>query len=150
VLFACFSVWLSFQKLTRGAFAEVARGPGCALGLQLLLFATLAQPKSLARTNFKAPKTRPPRNANFPRFFSARLVAALAEAMPSPPSSLSPTAALLPRGVLHRGRRGRGRRPGLPPPAAPPQPPRRHGRPAGLGPRPVVFIHYPHSNPHPS
>jgi hypothetical protein len=55
--------------------------------------------------------------------------------MPSPPSSLSPTAALLPRGVLHRGRRGCGRRPGLPPPAAPPQPPRRHGRPAGVGPR---------------
>jgi hypothetical protein len=26
---------------TRGAFVEVARGPGCALGLQLLVFATL-------------------------------------------------------------------------------------------------------------
>jgi hypothetical protein len=59
-----------------GAFVEVARVPGCALGLQLLLFATLAQPKSLTRTNFKAPKTRPPTNANFLRFFSARLVAA--------------------------------------------------------------------------
>jgi hypothetical protein len=63
--------------MIEGAFAEVARGPGCALGLQLLLFATLAQPKSLARTIFKAPKTRPPSNANFPRFFSARLVATL-------------------------------------------------------------------------
>jgi hypothetical protein len=64
-----------------GAFVEVARGPGCALGLQLLVFATLAQPKSLARTNFKAPKARPQRNANFLRFFSARLVAAFVRSL---------------------------------------------------------------------
>jgi hypothetical protein len=69
------------QAYSMGAFAEVARGPGCALGLQLLLFATLAQPKSLACTNFKAPKTRPSRNVNFPRFFSARLVAALVRSL---------------------------------------------------------------------
>jgi hypothetical protein len=72
---------VSVDPEIKGAFAEVARGPGCALGLQLLLFVTLAQPKSLARTNFKAPKTRPPRNANFLRFFSARLVAALVRSL---------------------------------------------------------------------
>jgi hypothetical protein len=61
----------------QGAFAEVARRPGCALKLQLLVFATLTQPQSLARTNFKALKTRPPRYAKFLRFFSARKAAAL-------------------------------------------------------------------------
>jgi hypothetical protein len=65
-----------WEWITQGAFAEGARQPGCALGLQPLLFVTLAQLQSLARTDFKARKTRPPRNENFLRFVSARLAAA--------------------------------------------------------------------------
>jgi hypothetical protein len=64
------------RREVKGAFAEVARQPGCALGLQPLLFVTLAQLQSLARTDFKARKIRPPRNENFLRFVSARLAAA--------------------------------------------------------------------------